>query len=37
MPIYHLRELLSVIAHDDDDWGAAAAVRKVIAPFRRNA
>ena len=37
MPIYHLRELLSVIAHDDDDWGAAAAVRKVIAPFRRSA
>ncbi|WP_051951750.1 fructosamine kinase family protein [Actinacidiphila yeochonensis] len=35
MPLLHLRELLSVIAHDDDDWGAAEAVRKVIAPFRR--
>ncbi|MGP4111848.1 fructosamine kinase family protein [Streptomyces sp. 4N509B] len=35
MPLLHLRELLSVIAHDDDDWGAADAVRKVIAPFRR--
>ncbi|MCD0442884.1 fructosamine kinase family protein [Glycomyces sp. A-F 0318] len=36
MPILHLRELLSVIAHDDDDdGGAAAAVRAVIAPFRR--
>jgi fructosamine-3-kinase len=33
MPVLHLREVLSVIAHDDDDWGAAAAVRKVIAPF----
>jgi fructosamine-3-kinase len=35
MDVFHLRELLSVIAHDDDDWGAAEAVRKVIAPFRR--
>lgn len=35
MPILHLRELLSVIAHDDDDGGAAAGVRAVIAPFRR--
>jgi len=34
MPLLHLRELLSIIAHDDDDWGAVAAVRKVIAPFR---
>jgi fructosamine-3-kinase len=34
MPFLHLRELLSTIAHDDDDWGAVAAVRKVIAPFR---
>ena len=34
MPLLHLRELLSTIAHDDDDWGAVAAVRKVIAPFR---
>jgi fructosamine-3-kinase len=36
MPLLHLRELLSVIAHDDDHWGAAEAVRKVIAPFRRS-
>ena len=34
MPVLHLRELLSTIAHDDDDWGAVAAVREVIAPFR---
>ncbi|MFC1402534.1 MULTISPECIES: fructosamine kinase family protein [Streptacidiphilus] len=34
MPLLHLRELLSVIAHDDDHWGAAEAVRKIIAPFR---
>ncbi|MFC9327365.1 fructosamine kinase family protein [Kitasatospora sp. NPDC057015] len=36
MPLLHLRELLSTIAHDDDDWGAAEAVRKIIAPFRRS-
>jgi fructosamine-3-kinase len=35
MPILHLRELLSIIAHDDDDWGAAEAVRSVIGPFQR--
>ncbi len=35
MPLLHLRELLSIIAHDDDDWGAAEAVRKIICPFRR--
>ena len=34
-PILHLRELLSIIAHDDDDWGAAEAVRAVITPFQR--
>ncbi|HEX8345017.1 MAG TPA: fructosamine kinase family protein [Actinoplanes sp.] len=33
MPLLHLRELLSIIAHDDD-WGAVAAVRELIAPFR---
>ncbi|MFD7729414.1 fructosamine kinase family protein [Kitasatospora phosalacinea] len=37
MPLLHLRELLSVIAHDDDDWGAAEAVRKLIAPHRKTA
>jgi len=35
MPVMHLREVLSVIAHDDDDWGAVAAVRETIAPFAR--
>lgn len=35
MDLFHLRELLSIIAHDDD-WGAAEAVRKTIAPFRRD-
>jgi fructosamine-3-kinase len=35
MPVLHLREVLSVIAHDDD-WGAVAAVREVIAPFSRS-
>jgi fructosamine-3-kinase len=35
-PILQLRELLSVIAHGDDDGGAADEVRKVIAPFRRS-
>jgi fructosamine-3-kinase len=36
MPVLHLREVLSIIAHDDDDWGAVAAVREVIAPFSRS-
>jgi len=35
MPVLHLRELLSTIAHGDDHWGAAAAVRGIIAPFGR--
>jgi len=35
MPLLHLREVLSVIAHGDDDWGAVAYVRDVTAPFRR--
>ncbi|HYN92652.1 MAG TPA: fructosamine kinase family protein [Pilimelia sp.] len=34
MPLLHLRELLSIIAHGDDDWGAATEVRRLIAPFR---
>ncbi|TMR90196.1 fructosamine kinase family protein [Nonomuraea basaltis] len=34
MPLFHLRELLSSIAHDDDGWGAAEAVREIIGPFR---
>jgi fructosamine-3-kinase len=35
MPLLHLRELLSIIAHGDDNWGAVAAVRETIAPFTR--
>jgi fructosamine-3-kinase len=34
-PILQLREILSVVAHGDDDWGAVAEVRRVIAPFRK--
>ncbi|MGW3356779.1 fructosamine kinase family protein [Streptomyces bungoensis] len=37
MPLLHLRELLSTIAHGDDDWGAVEAVRETVAPFRRSA
>lgn len=33
MPLLHLRELLSVIAHDADEGGALAALRETIAPF----
>jgi len=33
MPLLHLRELLSIIAHGDDDWGAAGAVRDVIRRY----
>ncbi len=35
MPILHLRELLSIVAHGDDDRGAADQVRQAVAPFRR--
>ncbi|MCC3650245.1 MULTISPECIES: hypothetical protein [Streptomyces] len=35
MPLFQLRELLAVIAHGHDDWGAAEAVRSIIRPFRR--
>jgi fructosamine-3-kinase len=34
MPLLHLRELLSTIAHGDDGWGAAEAVREIVRPFR---
>jgi fructosamine-3-kinase len=34
MPVLFLRELMSIIAHGDDDWGAVAYVRRLIAPFR---
>lgn len=33
MELLHLRELMSIVAHGDDDWGAADMVRKLIAPF----
>ncbi|MFC1412014.1 fructosamine kinase family protein [Streptacidiphilus sp. N1-12] len=36
MPVLHLREHLSAIAHGDDNWGAVDVVRSVIAPFRRS-
>ena len=35
MPLLHLPEVLSIIAHGDDDWGAADEVRRVVAPFAR--
>ncbi|WP_188197119.1 fructosamine kinase family protein [Nonomuraea sp. SYSU D8015] len=35
MRVFHLRELLSSIAHDDGGWGAAREVREIIAPFAR--
>ena len=35
MPLLNMREWLSTIAHGDDNWGAADAVRKTIAPFTR--
>jgi fructosamine-3-kinase len=34
-PLLHLRELLSMIAHGDDDGRGAARVRDIIAPYRR--
>ena len=33
MPLLHLRELLSIIAHGGDDWGAVQAVREIAALF----
>lgn len=35
MPILHLREHLSAIAHQDHTWGPVEAVRAAIAPFRQ--
>jgi fructosamine-3-kinase len=35
MALLHLRELLSVVGHGHDDWGAASEIRKIIKPFRR--
>ncbi|MHA6757537.1 fructosamine kinase family protein [Streptacidiphilus sp. PAMC 29251] len=35
MPLLHLREHLSAVAHGDDSWGAVDAVRTAIAPFLR--
>jgi fructosamine-3-kinase len=34
MPVLHLREVLSALAHGVDDWDAAGYVRGVVAPFR---
>jgi fructosamine-3-kinase len=34
MRLLYLRELLSTIAHGDDDWGAATMLREIVAPFR---
>ncbi|MFI1093538.1 fructosamine kinase family protein [Streptomyces sp. NPDC020917] len=34
MRVLHLREVLSTIAHGDDDWDAVGYVREVVAPFR---
>jgi len=33
MALLHLRELMSTIAHGDDDWGAAAEVRRLTKLF----
>jgi fructosamine-3-kinase len=33
MDLLHVPELLSVVAHGNDDWGAADTVRKLVAPF----
>lgn len=35
MPLLHLREHLSAIAHEDDAWDPAKAVREAVAPFMR--
>ncbi|MEJ3746285.1 fructosamine kinase family protein [Actinomycetes bacterium KLBMP 9797] len=35
MPLLHLRELLSVVGHGHDDWGAADEIRAIVKPFRR--
>lgn len=35
MPLLNLRELLCIVAHGDDDWGAAEVIRETLAPFRR--
>ncbi|MEV6968192.1 fructosamine kinase family protein [Hamadaea sp. NPDC051192] len=34
MRVLHLREVLSTIAHGDDDWDAVGYVREAVAPFR---
>ncbi|MFI5910298.1 fructosamine kinase family protein [Dactylosporangium sp. NPDC051541] len=36
MRLLYVRELLSTIAHGDDTWGAAAMLREITAPFRRD-
>ncbi|MFI0941584.1 fructosamine kinase family protein [Streptomyces sp. NPDC021020] len=34
LPVLHLREVLSALAHGVDDWDAVGYVRGVVAPFR---
>ena len=34
MPVLYLRELLSAVAHDGDEWGSVAQIRMIIRPFR---
>lgn len=34
MPVLFLREILSTLAHDVDDWGALDYLRDVLRPFR---
>jgi fructosamine-3-kinase len=34
LPLVHLRQQLALMAMFDDDWGATAAVRAAVAPFR---
>jgi fructosamine-3-kinase len=34
--LLHLRQLLTIIAQHDHDWGAAEQAREILAPFRRS-
>ncbi len=35
LPLVHLRQLLALMAMFDDDWGSTAAVKELLAPYRR--
>lgn len=37
MPLLHLRELLSAVAHDGNKWGSVEQIRTIIHPFRGTA